>query len=80
MPTDILTVGNEIHLPKVWEATLTNDAWVLYNKFEAKLIELALQSIQKDITTPTYYRLAKSALKIALLLAASRRLAPKIVV
>jgi hypothetical protein len=79
-PSDIQTVGNEIHLPKVWEATLTSDAWVLYNKFEAKLIEMALQSVQKDITTPTYDRLAKSGLRIALLLAASRRLAPSIVV
>ncbi len=80
MPSEISTVGNEIHLPKVWEATLTGDAWVLYNKFEAKLVELGLQSVQKDITTPTYDRLAKSGLRIALLLAASKRLAPAIVV
>ena len=80
MPKDPQTVGNEIHIPTSWEASLTEDAWVRYNKFEAKLVELALQSTQKDITTPTYDRLAKSGLKIAVLLAASRRLATKIIV
>ena len=51
-----------------------------YNKFEAALVDLGLQSTQKDITTPTYDRLAKSGLKISMLLAASRRLSTEVVV
>lgn len=57
---------------KKWDAQLTSDAWVLYNRYEADLVALGLESDRPDLMTPTFDRMAKSGLKMAVLLAASR--------
>jgi hypothetical protein len=54
------------------EAYLTEDAWSRYNILESTLLYAGVQSDQPDIMTPVYDRLAKSVLKAAVLLAASR--------
>ncbi len=77
---EVQAIGNQIALPKSWEAVLTDDAWVRYNKFEASLLQLGMDSSQKDLTTPTFDRLAKSGLKASVLLAAVRRKASTVVV
>jgi ribosomal protein S25 len=77
---DVQTIGNQISLPKPSEASLTDDAWVRYNKFEAALLKIGIDSNQTDITTPTFDRMAKSGLKAAVLLAASRRKASQVIV
>lgn len=62
----------EVTVPKKWDAQLTPDAWVRYNKFEADMLTVGLDSDRQDLMTPTMDRLAKSGLKMAVLLAATR--------
>lgn len=55
-----------------WDASLTPEAWALYNKFERKMVNLGMTAENADYMTPTYDRLSKSGLKVAVLIAASR--------
>lgn len=54
------------------EAKLEDDAWVYYNATEARMLDIALQSNMPDLLTPTFDRMCKSGLKLALLIAAER--------
>ncbi len=62
----------KIALPPTWEAQLTEEAWVRYNKIENAMLEAGLKSNQPDLMTPTLDRLCKSGLKASVLLAAAR--------
>lgn len=55
----------------VHAAALTPGAWDRYNKLEHDMMVAALKQEKKDIYTPTYDRLCKSGLRIAVLIAAS---------
>jgi hypothetical protein len=57
------------------EAHLTDEAWARYNKLEAELVDLGMRSTMPEILMPMMDRLAKSGLKAATLIAASRGLA-----
>lgn len=57
---------------KQWMARLTEEAWTRYNQLEALLLYAGVNSDQPDIMTPVFDRLAKSMLKAAVLIAASR--------
>ena len=71
------TVG--IQTTKV-EATLTEAAWERYNIFETTMLYSGINANQPDVMTPVYDRLAKSTLKAAILIAASRQLTGEVVV
>lgn len=58
---------------KVWDAELTPEAWARYNKFEQDMMQAGLDSERPELMTPLYDRLAKSTLKAATLLSASRQ-------
>jgi hypothetical protein len=60
--------------PYTWDAELTQEAWIRYNKLESDMMKVALATEQPDLLTPTYDRLCKSALKAAILIAASEQL------
>ena len=62
----------EVVTPKKWDAELTEEAWVRYNKLEADLLQAGLDSDRPDLMMPTMDRLAKSGLKMSVLLAATR--------
>lgn len=62
----------EVTVPKKWDAELSPEAWVRYNKFEADMLQVGLDSGRPDLMTPTMDRLAKSGLKMSILLAATR--------
>jgi hypothetical protein len=64
--------NGKLQIPKVWDATLTPDAWVRYNMYESMMAEAGLTSNQPEIMVPTFDRLSKSGLKAAILLAATR--------
>lgn len=64
--------GKQTVVPIRWEAELTEDAWVRYNKFEADMLQAGLDATHKDLMTPTLDRLSKSGLKAAVLIAAMR--------
>lgn len=63
-----------------FNATLSSAAWMRYNKIEATMLEAGIGSVRQDLITPTFDRLAKSGLKAAVLIAASRDLCEQIVV
>lgn len=57
---------------RFWDIRMTPEAWDRYNKLEKDLLTNATRSLDPDIMTPTYDRLAKNLLKAAMLIAASR--------
>lgn len=59
---------------RVWSAELTREAWTRYNALESSLMKLGVKSGKPEVFTPMYDRLAKSLLKAAVLIAASRQL------
>jgi ribosomal protein S25 len=65
---------------KIWEASLTDEAWHRVNRYSEAMIDEAMKSVYRDMLVPTFDRLNKSGLKIATLLAACRNLVDKIVV
>lgn len=71
---------NVIETPKKWDAELTPEAWIRYNKLESQMLDTGLKSERPDLMTPMYDRLSKSMLKAAVLLSASRQRGEKIVV
>lgn len=69
----VMKIGErEVQVPKKWDAKLTSEAWVRYNKFEADMLQIGLNSDRADLMTPTMDRLAKSGLKMSVLLGALR--------
>lgn len=71
-PTTIKVAGKTVAVPRRWNAELTPDAWVRYNRMESTMVTSVLDSELADLLTPTMDRLAKSGLKMAVLLAATR--------
>ena len=68
-----IKIGDKyIKKQKKWHADLTPDAWVRYNRYEADMVALGLDSQSPELMTPTMDRLAKSGLKMSVLLAATR--------
>ena len=57
---------------RIFDATLTEEAWTLFNKYADILLQDALKSVYRDLLVPTYDRLSKSGLKVATLIAATR--------
>jgi hypothetical protein len=73
--------GSKIEIPQMWDAQMTDAAWLRYNELEVRMLEAGTASeFRADVLTPTYDRLSKSILKAAVLLAASRSRAEQIVV
>ena len=72
--------GRTIEAARSYNAALTDDAWHRYNQLEAALLNTGLRSFHSDVLTPSFDRLAKSGLKVATLVAATRRLSDKVVV
>lgn len=64
--------GKVVTTERTWDALLTDDAWARYNQFESSLLASGLASMHSDVMTPAMDRLAKSGLKVAVLLAAIR--------
>jgi hypothetical protein len=57
-----------------WDVELTQHAWTRYNQLEYDMMSTAMSMDKPEIMTPVYDRLCKSALKMAVLLAASEQL------
>jgi len=71
----ITVEGTGIHIApaRKWRGYLTDEAWERYGKFEKALLEGGMNSDRPDLMMPVYSRLGVSALKAALLLAASEQ-------
>jgi hypothetical protein len=71
--TQEMKIDGRVTLTQVrWTAKLTPEAWARYNRLEADMLAVGLDSDKADIMTPTMDRLAKSGLKMSVLLAATR--------
>lgn len=66
--------------PKIWDAELTADAWARYNALAGTMTKDGHRSTKAVVLIPTYERLARSGLKAACLIAASRKLEVKVIV
>jgi hypothetical protein len=62
----------EVKTRNVRQAKLTTTSWALYNEMEKRLLQTGISHAQQDLLTPVMDRLAKSGLKAAILIAASR--------
>jgi hypothetical protein len=78
MKVDKLSI--EIAVDKKFDAQLTPEAWVRYNKLEADLLQAGLDAGRPEIMTPVNDRLSKSILKAAVLLSASQKKSDPVVV
>lgn len=69
-------LSNGVQLPgqKKCDAVLSQEAWDRYNNFERQMLDAGLKTERPELMTPLFDRLAKSALKAAVLLAAARKL------
>jgi hypothetical protein len=63
----------EVMVPVRVKAFLTEEAWERYATIEMEMTRVAFESTQKMLALPTFERLARSLLKLALLLGASRQ-------
>ena len=68
---NVADAGVHLAPPRKWKGELTPEAWARYGKFESALLDAGVRSEHPDLMTPLYARLGISALKAALLLAAS---------
>lgn len=67
----IRVAGRDVPAAPDWRVKLTPEAWQRYNKFEADMVEFAMQTTIQDIMVPMMDRMSKSGLKMASLLAAT---------
>lgn len=69
----ITVAGQQAEIKSQIEARLTSGAWETYQSFEDKLTTAGVDSDHAMLVLPTFTRLSFSLLKMALLVAASRR-------
>lgn len=70
----VIHIGEQsVTSKKVWAAKLTPSAWQRYNQLEKSLVRMGVESNNPEMYTPLFDRLCKSALKTAVLLAASHK-------
>lgn len=69
---EVQVLGQGISTEVVIEASLDEKAWDRYAAIEIKMVEVAHSSPVASVALPTFERLSRSLLKMAVLLAASR--------
>jgi Protein of unknown function (DUF3987)/RepB DNA-primase from phage plasmid len=65
--------GQPVQMPARISAILTPDAWSLYGDFEERMVNEASESSLPSLALPTFERLSRSLLKIAVIFAATRQ-------
>lgn len=71
--SDVEFLGQPATLPVEHEGILSPEAWELYGEIEFRMVQAASISTHSTIMLPTFERLSRSMLKMALLVAASRQ-------
>ena len=71
-PQEIVVNGTSSFAKKNWKVELTPEAWDRYNSYESMMVNWAMESQHREIVMPTFDRLSKSGLKVAVLLACLR--------
>jgi len=65
--------GQEMRMAPRIMADLSDGAWTMYGNFEEQLLGVAQEVANSDMALPTFERLSRSLLKMAMILAASRQ-------
>jgi len=65
--------GQKVLMPKRVVATLTDDAWRRSEEFEKKMLKTANKSVLKNLALPTFDRLSRSTVKMAVIFGAIRQ-------
>jgi hypothetical protein len=73
LQTTIQVAGQNMIMPARVDAFLSDDAWKLYGDLEMQLIEEATDSPFAAVALPTFQRLGFSLLKMAILIAVTRK-------
>lgn len=68
--------GSEVAVPQYTYAMLTEDAWARYGEIESIMVESAHKSSMSMLALPTFERLSRSLLKMAMLLAGADNATP----
>ena len=72
-PTTANVVGQNIIIEPEYEAMMTDDAWKLYQEIELKLVTHASESSLQMLAMPTFERMSRSMMKMAVILACTRQ-------
>lgn len=71
--TTIEVMGQQAEINKEYEAQLSTEAWELYGEIEFQMAQTASNSEISMLALPTFERMSRSILKLAILLAAARQ-------
>lgn len=71
-PESMEIEGETITRDRITNAELTPEAWRLFNSYQFKMMSFGQKSDMPELLTPTLIRLSMSALKMAVLLAATK--------
>lgn len=74
LETPIKIAGQMINMPPRVTVELTVDAWGTYGDIEQKMLHTANDSSVPNLALPTFERMSRSLLKMAILLAAARQI------
>jgi hypothetical protein len=65
--------GEKVKVPARITAHLTNDAWELNGRYEEMMVKVASESAISNLALPTFERMSRSLLKMAVIIAAERQ-------
>lgn len=66
--------GQKVRMPPRITASLTNEAWERYGEIEEKMVNIGIGSAIPGLALPTFERLSRSLLKMAVCLGAERQI------
>lgn len=69
----VTIAGQKVKMPPRISAELSKDAWQTYGDFEEQMVKCASDSSVPGLALPTFERLSRSMLKLAVILGASRQ-------
>lgn len=74
---EIQIAGQTVSTPTIIKAEMSEAAWKRYGDIEMKMVTAAYNSAIQMVALPTFERLSRSLMKLAMLLAASRQVPKK---
>ena len=70
---DVEILGQNVQMPSEVDAILTEDSWKLNAEIEKRFVEAGRSSSRSELAYPTFERMARSLLKMSILISATRQ-------